>query len=157
MSRFEVSPIGKIEKSTYGLQLKIFEPYRPALNELEHFGHAIVLWWCHMCDDKDYRQTVECKKPYKNSPEKMGIFATRSPARPNPIAISVVAVLGVDHKNGIIHIPWIDAADDTPIVDLKPYHPSLDRVRDVSMPKWCSHWPKWYEDSAEFDWEAEGI
>jgi tRNA-Thr(GGU) m(6)t(6)A37 methyltransferase TsaA len=154
---FEISPIGKVEQTQNGVQLRIFEPYRDALKELGSFGHVIVLWWCHMADTEEYRQTLKCKKPYKSAPEKMGILATRSPIRPNPIALSVVAILGVDQNEGIIYIPWIDAVPDTPIIDLKPYHPSLDRVRDVSMPQWCSHWPKWCEDSATFDWEAEGI
>jgi tRNA (Thr-GGU) A37 N-methylase len=61
----------------------------------------------------------------------------------------------MDHEKGIIYIPYIDAVDGTPIIDLKPYHPSIDRVRDVSVAKWCDHWPKWYEDSADFDWESE--
>jgi len=154
---FEISPIGKVEQTQAGLQLRILEPYRKALNELEHFSHAIVLWWCHHCDNKEYRQTMECQKPYKNGPEKIGIFATRSPIRPNPIAISAVSILGIDHKNGIIQIPWIDAMPNTPIIDVKPYHPAVDRIRDVWVPEWCSHWPKWCEDSASFDWEAEGI
>jgi tRNA-Thr(GGU) m(6)t(6)A37 methyltransferase TsaA len=152
---FEISPIGKVEQTENGLQLRIFEPYRPALKELGSFGHVVVLWWCHMADTKEDRQTLECIKPYKKAPEKMGMFATRSPLRPNPIALSVAPILRVDQKEGSIYIPWIDAAPDTPIVDLKPYHPSLDRVRDVSMPQWCSHWPKWSEDSGSFDWGSE--
>jgi tRNA-Thr(GGU) m(6)t(6)A37 methyltransferase TsaA len=154
---FEISPIGKVEQTKNGVQLRIFEPYRAALKELESFGHVVVLWWCHMADTEEYRRTLECKKPYKKAPEKMGIFATRSPVRPNPIALSTAAILGVDQKEGVIYIPWIDAAPETPIVDLKPYHPSLDRIRDISMPQWCNHWPKWCEDSENFDWEAEGI
>lgn len=110
-----------------------------------------------MADTEKQRQTLECKKPYKTAPETLGIFATRSPARPNPIAVSITTILEINHKEGIITVPWIDAAPDTPIIDLKPYHPSLDRVKNVTMPKWCSHWPKWYEDSANFDWENEGI
>ena len=77
--------------------------------------------------------------------------------RPNPICISTVSVLGVDIDKGLIVIPWMDAEDDTPILDIKPYHPSMDRIRDVLMPGWCSHWPQWYEDSAEFDWSAEFV
>lgn len=157
VNSFEVFPVGKVEKPKYGLQLKIFEPFRPALKELENFSHLIVFWWCHLHDNKKDRKTLECEKPYKKSPEKIGIFATRSPIRPNPIGITVVSILKIDYDNGIIHIPYIDAEIDTPIIDLKPYHPSADRVRDVSVPKWCSHWPKWYEDSANFDWESERI
>jgi tRNA-Thr(GGU) m(6)t(6)A37 methyltransferase TsaA len=152
---FEISAIGKIEQTQEGFQLKISEAYKPALKELEKFGHVMVLWWCNLADTKEYRQTLECSKPYKTAPDKMGIFATRSPLRPNPIAVSVAAILGVDQEKGVIYVPWIDAVANTPIIDLKPYHPSLDRVRDVKMPDWCSHWPKWCEESGEFDWEAE--
>jgi len=98
---------------------------------------------------------LECKKPYRAGPEKIGVFATRSPARPNPIAMTVASILGIDQKEGIIQIPWIDAAPDTPIIDLKPYQPSGDRVKDIAMPNWCSHWPKWLEDSGSFDWASE--
>ena len=85
----------------------------------------------------------------------MGVFATRSPVRPNPVAITPVQVLRVDPMTGTVDIPFIDAEDKTPIIDLKPYSPSLDRVREANTPPWCAHWPQWAEDSAAFDWEAE--
>jgi tRNA (Thr-GGU) A37 N-methylase len=69
--------------------------------------------------------------------------------------MTVASILGIDQKEGIIQIPWIDAAPDTPIIDLKPYQPSGDRVKDIAMPNWCSHWPKWLEDSGSFDWASE--
>jgi tRNA (Thr-GGU) A37 N-methylase len=47
--------------------------------------------------------------------------------------------------------------DGTPILDLKPYQPAADRIRDVTVPAWCAHWPQWYEDSAIFDWEGEFV
>jgi tRNA (Thr-GGU) A37 N-methylase len=68
-----------------------------------------------------------------------------------------VAVISVDVEKGLVIVPWIDAEDGTPILDIKPYHPSSDRIRDVTMPKWCQHWPQWYEDSGEFDWSAEFV
>jgi tRNA (Thr-GGU) A37 N-methylase len=63
----------------------------------------------------------------------------------------------VDVEKGLIVVPWIDAEDGTPILDIKPYHPSTDRIREVKMPRWCQHWPQWYEDSGEFDWSAEFV
>ena len=98
-----------------------------------------------------------CDKPYQKAPDTMGIFATRSERRPNPVALTVVPLLNIDHEKGIISIPFIDAEDNSPIIDIKPYHPATDRVKDVSMPAWCDHWPQWYEESAEFDWESEFI
>ncbi len=58
---------------------------------------------------------------------------------------------------GHIHIPFIDAEADTLIIDIKPYHPAIDRVRDLVLPDWCSHWPQWHEDSADFDWASEFV
>jgi tRNA (Thr-GGU) A37 N-methylase len=69
----------------------------------------------------------------------------------------MVQVLALDAGAGIIRVPFIDAEDGTPILDLKPYHPCADRIRNVSVPQWCSHWPQWYEDSAHFDWQAEFV
>ena len=152
---FEVKPIGYVRASEAGFRLEIAPEYRAALQGAENFGHLVVLWWCHLYDE--YREVLEVPRPYTHGPESLGIFATRAPVRPNPIAITHVAVLEINHAQGIIHIPYIDAEDGTPILDIKPYHPSEDRIRDVVRPAWCAHWPAWYEDSADFDWEAEFV
>lgn len=106
-------------------------------------------------DIEDYRTILEAPKPYKKGPALMGIFSTRSPMRPNPIALSTVQVLNIDHEKGIIEIAYIDAHDGTPLIDIKPYTPSMDRVENPSVPKWCGHWPKSYEQSGDFDWQSE--
>ena len=85
----------------------------------------------------------------------MGIFATRSPIRPNPIALTSVEVIHIDYQKGIIQIAYIDANDNTPILDLKPYTPSFDRVETPVVPGWYNHWPKSLEQSASFAWENE--
>ncbi len=116
-----------------------------------------MLWCSHYLDSAEHRNILVAEKLYKNAPDTLGIFATRSPLRPNPICVSVTQVIRVDQENGEIVIPWIDAEDSTPILDIKPYHPSSDRIRDISVPAWCSHWPKYYEESGEFDWAAEFV
>lgn len=85
----------------------------------------------------------------------MGIFATRSPIRPNPIALSTVEIIHIDYQKGLIQIAYIDANDTTPVLDIKPYTPSLDRVETPGVPEWCCHWPKSLEQSASFAWEEE--
>jgi tRNA-Thr(GGU) m(6)t(6)A37 methyltransferase TsaA len=154
---FNVTPIGHVRVGEKGFCLEIEKDYRAALAGLEGFSHINVLWWCHLCDDEAYRTITECEQPYKTSPARLGIFATRSPLRPNPIALTAVPVLAIDRVGGTIHVPYIDAEDGTPILDLKPYHPAVDRIREVSVPDWCRHWPQWYEDSASFDWESEFV
>jgi tRNA (Thr-GGU) A37 N-methylase len=83
------------------------------------------------------------------------VLATRGPVRPNPIAITACGLIGLDKQSRRIEVDWIEAENSTPVLDLKPYYPSDDRVRDVKMPDWCAHWPEWYEESGDFDWGAE--
>jgi len=64
-------------------------------------------------------------------------------------------VLGIDYEKGRIQIPYIDANDGSPVLDIKPYTPSLDRVEDPGVPAWCRHWPRSLEQSGSFDWENE--
>ncbi len=87
----------------------------------------------------------------------MGIFATRSPVRPNSIAASVARVLSVDLDAGAIRLAWMDAEDGSPALDIKPYHPCTDRVRDARMPARCAHWPDSWEAWSSFDWAAEFV
>jgi tRNA-Thr(GGU) m(6)t(6)A37 methyltransferase TsaA len=152
---FSVVPIGYVRADRQGYRLEIDRKYLEGLQELEGFSHVQVLWWGHYCDSAEYRSGLVCDRPYKKAPARMGVFATRSPARPNPLSLSAVAVTGIEREAGLIHVPYIDAEDGTPIIDLKPYHPCLDRVRECAVPAWCRHWPQWSEDSASFDWEAE--
>jgi tRNA-Thr(GGU) m(6)t(6)A37 methyltransferase TsaA len=149
---FAVIPIGTIGADRGEFVIRISEAYRPALAELDGFSHLNVLWWCHLLDDPLYREMVVAEKPYTNGPQEVGIFATRSPARPNPIALTVVPVLSIDHDSGEIRAPYIDAEDGSPVLDIKPYLPAVDRIRTTTSPRWCADWPEWYEDSATFDW-----
>ncbi len=119
--------------------------------------HINVLWWSHLLDNPQSRKVNTCDKPYIKSPERLGIFATRSPMRPNPICLSVSQVLYLDETNGRIVVAYLDAEDGTPILDIKPYLPCTDKVKNVTTPEWNAHWPAWYEDSGEFDWAAEFV
>jgi len=150
--KYELVPVGEVIAGEEGYFLKIKSEYKSALNEMEGFSHLQIFWWCHHNDNPSGRSTLTCATPYKAAPENIGVFATRSPHRPNPIALTAVMVLAIDHEKGMIKVPYIDAENGTPIIDIKPYHPSCDRIRNVSVPDWCSSWPQWYEDSAMFDW-----
>ena len=94
-------------------------------------------------------------KPYTNGPEKVGVLASRSPVRPNPIAVTVCPLTALDQENFSLEVGYIDAEDGTPVLDIKPYEPSIDKVRDVTMPKWCRHWPDCLEANEGFDWSRE--
>ncbi|MEN6325518.1 MAG: SAM-dependent methyltransferase [Syntrophomonas sp.] len=155
MEQFIVNPIGRVRITQEGMLIDVDEKYSPALNELVGFSHVNVIWWFDGCDNEDARKVLEVPAPYKNGPPTMGVFATRSPVRPNPVALTTAQILYIDMEKGIIGIAYIDAHDNTPVIDLKPYTPSLDRVESPSVPEWCRHWPNSIEKSGDFDWEAE--
>lgn len=150
-----LSPIGRVAVDESGFALRIDAAFRPALHGLDGFSHLQVLFWCNGVDEPDLRRVLDCDRPYRKAPAKLGIFATRSPVRPNPIALTACQVLALDVDGGVVRVGFIDAEDGTPILDLKPYQPCIDRVRDVAVPSWCAHWPHWAEDSGRFDWSSE--
>lgn len=148
-------PIGRIHTDNEGFRIELEKEYIPAATGLEGFSHIQVIWWFDRCDDAHSRSTLMENKPYTSGPAVIGTFATRSPQRPNPIAVTPARVIYLDHEKGIIGLAWIDAADGTPVLDIKPYTPGIDRVEAPLVPDWCRHWPKSTEESGTFDWARE--
>jgi tRNA-Thr(GGU) m(6)t(6)A37 methyltransferase TsaA len=97
--------------------------YAAALKGVESCSHLIVLYWM----DKSRRDLVlQVPRHYG---ETRGTFALRSPARPNPIAMSVVTLLQVSDSR--LSVVGIDCLDGTPLIDIKPYFASTDSVPDA--------------------------
>ncbi|HHU70664.1 MAG TPA: SAM-dependent methyltransferase [Clostridiales bacterium] len=155
MNKIKVIPIGKINNDKGDAAIKLDEKYRAALKGLEEYSHVQIVWWLDGCDNETDRARLIEKKPYKNGPEEIGVFALRSPERPNPIAVSNAQITFVNMTNGIIGLTYVDAYDGSAVLDIKPYTPSTDRVENPITPDWCSHWPKSVEESGEFDWVKE--
>jgi len=153
-NKIQISPIGKVRVSKDGYSIVLDDSMKRALISLEGFSHIQVVWWGHLYDKTENRKLLVISKPYKKGPEQIGVFATRSEIRPNPILISTVTLRDIDFKNGIIHLYYIDAVDGTIVLDVKPYH-KIERVKDCSVPQWCNHWPQWYEEAAAFNWQNE--
>lgn len=125
---FTVKPVGIVHADDESFSIEVAGPFRPALQGLEGFSHIVVLWWGDRVDTPECRIETACRKPYtRGGPETIGIFATRSPVRPNPIALSVVPVVDIDTATGIIRVAYIDADDATPVLDIKPYLPATER------------------------------
>lgn len=155
MDGIKVVAIGRIENGENGAKVALGEKYAAGLKGMEGYGHVQVLWWMDGCDNAEARATLVERKPYRKGPDEIGVFALRSPERPNPIAVSNAAIAYVDAATGTVGLHWIDAADGSPVLDLKPYTPSIDRVERPVTPGWCAHWPRSCEESGGFDWTAE--
>lgn len=149
------NPIGKVKIDNGRYHIELEEKYFEASLGIDEFSHILVVWWFNLYDSPESRNYLILDKPYKNGPEKIGVLATRSPVRPNPIALTACALLGVDKISHRLEVAYIDAENGTPVLDIKPYEPSDEVVRDVIMPAWCRHWPKCLEESADFDWSKE--
>jgi tRNA (adenine37-N6)-methyltransferase len=103
----------------------------PALDNLDEFSHIIVLWWIHKS-----RRPAPMKVHPRGNPENklMGVFATRSPDRPNPIGKSTVRLL--ERRGNVLKVQGLDAIDGTPVLDIKPYIPGYDSVDEATAPPW---------------------
>lgn len=140
---FEVVPIGAVRRDGGECSIVLEPEYGEALALLDRFSHIVVIWWAHKHDNDESRAHRRTEPPY--APGRVhGIFATRAEYRPNPVAMTVCELLDVD--SATIRIRNIDAVDGTPVVDIKPYYPVCDRVKDARIPEWLSDWPEWFPE-----------
>ena len=107
--------------------VEVFPEYAEGLKDIEGFSHIILI--CHFHLSGRWKLEV---KPFMDN-QLHGLFATRAPARPNPIGISIVRLVRVE-KN-ILHIQDVDIVDGTPLLDIKPYVPDFD-MRKVEKTGW---------------------
>lgn len=111
-------------------EIAIDKKYAKGLDGIEDYSHIIVVYWmdqemeCHL---KHYPQG-------RNDVPYVGIFACRCPQRPNRIALSTVKLLS--RKNNILKVKGLDIVDGTPIIDIKPYAPRYDEIRNAKVPAW---------------------
>ncbi len=118
------------------------------LESLSKYSHLKVVWLFSRYTSDRFKRILLVDPPYENAP-KSGIFATRSPVRPNPIAITTVRVLEVNSEAKTITVNNIDAFNNTPILDVFPYIPQNDLILDCQVPSYLAHWPAWYQDTIE--------
>jgi tRNA-Thr(GGU) m(6)t(6)A37 methyltransferase TsaA len=149
---FKIYPIGQVRRSDDGVVLEIEAPFRPALKQLDKFSHVMVFWWADQFDTDEYRTMLQTEPPYARG-HLTGVFATRAPYRPNPIAMTTCPIVEVDEEAGRVTVANLDAFDGTHIVDLKAYFPVCDRVEDAHIPEWLADWPDWMPDEG-IDLEA---
>ena len=114
----------------------VFEPeFRDpeALRGIEDFSHLWLIWEFSAAKRDSWSPTV--RPPRLGGNTRVGVFATRSPFRPNPIGLSCVRLLGVEHTHDagtVLHVAGADLMDGTPIFDIKPYIPYADCHPDAT-------------------------
>ena len=106
-------------------RIEIFPEYIEALQTLNLFEYIIVIY--HFHEVKTWSTPVH--PPGSDDEHEFGLFATRSPKRPNPIGFSVIKLNKIESGN--LYVSGIDAFDGTPVLDIKPYLPSVDCIKSI--------------------------
>lgn len=149
MNKLLIEPVGIIRscfKEKFGIPrqpglvdaatatLHLLAPYnRPeAVRGLEGFSHVWLIFGFHATADQGWRPTV--RPPRLGGNARLGVFATRSTFRPNPLGLSVVRLAGLVAEGGRVELQLagVDLLDGTPIYDIKPYLPYADALSDAS-------------------------
>jgi tRNA-Thr(GGU) m(6)t(6)A37 methyltransferase TsaA len=114
-------------------ELVIFPEWEELLQGIEGFSHILVLYWPHLIDPE--RRHLKTVHPMgrKDLPIQ-GIFATCSPARPNPVLVSAVPLL--ERIGNILKVKGLEAVDGSPVLDIKPYVQHYYGVVEPTVPAW---------------------
>ena len=114
-------------------ELEIFEPWDELLDGIEGFSHLLVLYWPHLIEP-ERRHLKKVHPMGRKDLPLQGIFATRSPARPNPVLVSTVPLLA--REGYVLKVKGLEAVDGSPLIDIKPYVESYHSVENPRFPDW---------------------
>jgi tRNA-Thr(GGU) m(6)t(6)A37 methyltransferase TsaA len=134
---FKIVPVGIIRKESKETEIYIHRKYKDALLGLDGFSHIHVFYWFSKNDISEKRKILRVYPRGDAKNPLQGVFATRSPARPNPIAISTCRLIAV--KGNIVLIEEIDAFDGSPVIDIKPCIMNQDLTVRFRVPDWVSN------------------
>jgi len=135
----KVKFLGKVTKTDEMSQIEISPEYCEGAYRLEEFSHLIVLYWFHQRDNDVDRSTLRVvPRRHEGAPE-VGVFASRSPSRPNPIGFCIAESVKVEGCK--IFVRSLDALEGSPVIDIKPYIPRADAFREARTPDWTLFGP----------------
>lgn len=118
-------PKDSTDGMSYNGTVELFPEYKDGLKDLEGFSHLILIFYFHK---SEYCHLIV--KPFLDTYLR-GVFATRSPHRPNFIGLSVVKLIKIE--DNILYIRGIDMIEGTPVLDIKPYIPEFDSNEEIKI------------------------
>jgi len=128
--------IGIVEDAGELSKVKIFPGFCAGLQRLNDFSHLIILYWFHLRDDEKERSILKVVPRRHPGAPQVGVFASRSPSRPNPIGLCVTELVKIEECT--LTIKGLDALQNSPIIDIKPYIPGADSIPKARVPEWTS-------------------
>jgi len=145
MAEIRLEPIGVVRNQVTGpkhegweevvSELVLAPELAQALEGVEGFSHVVVLTWLHQVP-QEKRSLLRIRPMDREEMPLVGVFATRTQYRPNPIAVSLARV--VEQRGHILVVQGLDALDGTPVLDIKPYSPHHAPQEPVTVPEWVS-------------------
>lgn len=137
MRKYEIKlrPIGFVRKNSQKdetSKVVLFDEFKEGLEGLKDFSHAFIIFWMHKISEGQ-RKILKVHPRGKPELPLTGVFATRSPARPNPIGLTLVRILKVE--GNILTVKGLDAFDTTPVLDIKPFG-RRSFNEEVRVPEW---------------------
>jgi tRNA-Thr(GGU) m(6)t(6)A37 methyltransferase TsaA len=114
-------------------EIVVNEDLQEGLDDIEEHSHAIIVYWLDRITDEE-RKVLKVRPMNDPSLPIVGVFATRSPVRPNPIGIETVEILS--RQGNILKVKGLDALDGSPVLDIKPYMGRHDRAEGAKGPSW---------------------
>ena len=136
---FALHPIGRIETGKDTVAVRIFDAYAEGLLGLDQWSHVQVIYWFDKNDTPEKRRTLRVHPRGDRENPLTGVFACRSPFRPNLIALTVCRIVSVE--GNVVRLDKIDAFDGTPVLDLKPFTPADAPTGGVRVPDWARRGP----------------
>lgn len=103
------------------------------LEGLDKFSHALIIYWPHLAPDGS-RNIMQVHPMGRRDLEKVGVFASCSPARPNPLLATAVKIVEV--KDNIVSVQGLEAVHGSPVMDIKPYSRHYLQIKDLKMANW---------------------
>lgn len=116
--------------------------YEGLLEGLEQFSHVLVIYWPHLLPPEGRQARLVHPAGFEELPL-TGVFATCSPARPNPLLATVVSLLG--RSANVLDIHGLEAVDGSPVLDIKPYNKHYMVREDVRVPQWMDDLDRMYD------------
>jgi tRNA-Thr(GGU) m(6)t(6)A37 methyltransferase TsaA len=114
-------------------EIEVYPEMTDLLEGIEDFSHLLVLYWAHLVPEAA-RSLLKIHPIGREEFPLKGIFATCSPARPNPVLVNAVRLL--ERNRNVLRVSGLEAVDGTPLVDIKPYVPLYFKVEDPCLPDW---------------------
>jgi tRNA-Thr(GGU) m(6)t(6)A37 methyltransferase TsaA len=136
-----LEPIGFVRTNSVGdevrdksrtSQIVLNSEFVEALDGVEGFSHLFVLFWLHETSEGQ-RKTLKVHPRGRKDLPLLGVFATRTMLRPNPVGLTLVELVKVDRN--VLTVRSLDAFDGTPVLDIKPFD-SWDNVETAKVPEW---------------------